>query len=73
MCKLLVILVVIKLMPESMYIINTFSNSLEVLTLEINLRNKKYLLLWISYTVPYVFIALRMIIYQIDSIIQEMF
>ena len=52
MCKLLVILVVIKLMPESMYIINTFSNSLEVLTLEINLRNKKYLLLWISYTVP---------------------
>ena len=43
MCKLLVILAVINLMPESICIINTFSNSLEVLPLEINLRNKEIL------------------------------
>ena len=45
MRKLLVILVVIKLYAESIYIINTFgfSNSLEVLPWEINLRNKKIL------------------------------
>ena len=38
-------------MPELIYIINTFSNSLEALPLEINLRNKKILAYWISYTV----------------------
>ena len=45
MRKLLVILVVIKLYAESIYIINTFgfSNILEVLPWEINLRNKKIL------------------------------
>ena len=45
MRKLLVILVVIKLYAESIYIIDTFgfSNSLEVLPWEINLRNKKIL------------------------------
>ena len=58
-------------MPESIYVIKTFGfpDSLEVLPLEINLRNKK-ILAFLDQLYSALSFYIHMIIYQIDSIIQ---
>ena len=61
-------------MPESIYVIKTFGfpDSLEVLPLEINLRNKK-ILAFLDQLYSALSFYIHMIIYQIDSIIQYIF